>query len=368
MSTLFKYLAREIAIATLLLLLALLALFALFDLINELSDLGKGGYGLLMVLAHVTLSQPAHVALIFPMAALLGTLFAVSRLSSQSELTVMRSSGLSLARLAFLASLIGVAFSVIIFAFGEAVAPAAEQAAKQMKLSLTSKVQAQQFRSGFWVKDELSFVNIQTVTAETTLLGLRIFEFDKKYQLKSIIVAESARYDDSKVDKKQWILAKAEVVAFENNNARIQKYDTKPWTSAMTPDLLSVLRVNPQDMSLLNLTAYIDHLRENKQNSTRYEVALWAKIFQPVSVIVMMLLAIPFAIQSNRAGGVGAKLVLGTMIGIGAYFLNRLTGHLTVLNEWPPLLSALLPILFFLGLAVTMLVQKEYAARLPRFG
>jgi lipopolysaccharide export system permease protein len=359
MSTLFRYLAKEIATATLLLLLALLALFALFDLITELGDLGKGGYGLTLVVAHVTLSQPSHVAVIFPVAALLGTLFAISRLSAASELTVMRASGLSLTRLALLASIIGITFSGVIFAFNEVVAPAAEEAAKRMKLTATTKVQAQQFRSGFWVKDDLSFVNIQSVTAESELLGLRIFEFDKKFQLRAITVAASAKHD-----AQMWQLSQVEHVTFdERKQARVARLAKMEWRSAMTPDLLAVLRVKPEEMSISNLNAYIEHLRENKQNSTRYEVALWGKVFQPVTVIVMMLLAIPFAIQSNRAGGIGAKLVLGTMIGIGAYFLNRLAGNLTVLNDWPPFISAVLPIVIFLTAAVVMLAQKENAAR-----
>jgi lipopolysaccharide export system permease protein len=134
----------------------------------------------------------------------------------------------------------------------------------------------------------------------------------------------------------------------------------------MTPDLLAVLRVRPEEMSISNLNAFIQHLRENKQNSTRYEVALWNKVFQPVAVIVMMLLAIPFAIQSERAGGVGAMLVLGTMIGIGAYFLNQLIGHLTVLNDWSPALTASLPLATFFSVAVALLFLKEYPRH--RFG
>jgi lipopolysaccharide export system permease protein len=77
----------------------------------------------------------------------------------------------------------------------------------------------------------------------------------------------------------------------------------------------------------------------------------------------MMLLAIPFAIQSNRAGGVGAMLVLGTMIGIGAYFLNQLIGHLTVLNDWLPMVSASLPLAAFFAVAMVLLFLKEYPRR-----
>jgi lipopolysaccharide export system permease protein len=363
MSILFRYLIREISTATAFLLLALLALFALFDLIRELGDLGKGNYGLLTALWTVTLSQPAHVVLIFPVAALLGTLYTVSRLSTQSELTVMRASGMSLGRLALLVSMTGLMFSAIIFAFGEFVAPVAEESAKKVRLSAKTSMVASKFRSGFWVKDERAFVNIQNVSPESELLGIRIFEFDDAFRLKSIRVAASGLYNG----QNNWTLKNQELTTFEGGSgkgqARISRLPIAEWRSAMTPDLLSVLRVKPEEMSIGNLSAFIDHLRDNKQNSTRYEVALWNKIFQPIGVIVMMLLAIPFAIQSNRAGGVGAMLVLGTMVGIGAYFLNQLTGHLTVMNNWPPMLSAALPLALFLLAATVFTLRKEYPRR-----
>ncbi len=367
MSTLFRYLAKEIIWATALLLLALLALFALFDLMAQLGELGKGNYGLTKLLAYVTLLQPNNVVVIFPLAALMGTLLAVSRLSAQSELTVMRASGLSLKRLAGFAAIIGLIFSAFIFLFGEFVAPASEEAARRLKLSATSNMVAQSFRSGFWVKDEQSFVNIQTVTPDTQLLGMRVYDFDAAHRLTSISVVKKAVYESNN----RWRLEGVEKTIFADaagggQTARIEQQPTALWHSSMTPDLMSVLRVSPDSMSMTNLSAYIDHLRDNKQNSTRYEWAFWAKLFQPAAVIIMMLLAIPFAIQSTRGGGVGAKLLLGVMIGVGFYFLNQLTSHLTVLYNWPPLLSASGPVLVFLVVAVMLLSSKENGSWLRR--
>ncbi len=359
MSMLFRYLAREIFWATLLLLLALMALFALFDLIRELGDLGKGTYGVAMVLLYVTLSQPAHLVVIFPLAALMGTLFAVSRLSTQSELAVMRTSGLSLTRLAMFAVVIGLAFSAVTYAFGEFIAPLAEESAKRLRVAATSKVLGQEFRSGYWVKDERSFVNIQTVTSETELQSLRIFDFDARSRLLSISVIKSATYDSAQ----HWVLKEVEKTIFEGENARVEKLPVAQWNSSLTPDVLSALRVKPDQMSIGKLSTYIDHLRDNKRTSTRYELAYWEKIFQPVAVIVMMMLAIPFAIQSNRAGGVGARMLAGVMIGLGFYFLTRLTSHLTALNEWPPFVSAAGPLVVFLLIAIGLIAWKEYAVR-----
>lgn len=361
MTILFRYLTKEIFWATLLLLMALLALFALFDLINELDSLGKGNYALATVMLYVALKQPSHVVVIFPVAALMGTLFAVTRLSMQSELTVMRASGLSLTKLAGFATVIGLGFSGLTFLFGEFVAPAAEDAAKRMRLAATSSVVAQEFRSGFWVKDGLSFINIQTVTIDTKLLNMRIYEFDRTYRLASISLAKSAGFDEA---SNRWVLSEVEKTTFDGDRARMDRLAVAHWNSAMTPDLLAVLRVKPDDMSLLNLNSYIEHLRDNKQNSTRYQLAFWAKVFQPLAVVIMMLAAIPFAIQSQRASGVGGKLLLGIMIGLGFYFLNQLASHLAVINDWLPFLTVTVPLLTFLGVAVALLAWREYPARL----
>ena len=363
MSTLFRYLAREIFFATLLLLVALLALFALFDLIREIGDIGKGNYSLSRVLVYVALSQPSHVALIFPIAALMGTLFAIARLSAQSELTVMRSSGLSLTRLAGFAAAIGLVFSLLTFLLAEFVAPAADEMAKRMRLSATSTVVATQFRSGFWVKDDLAFVNIQSVTPDTQLLDMRIYEFDRAYRLSTLRIAKRAAYD---FNSNRWLMEGVEKTTFTAQNVRMEKLATDYWNTAMTPELLSVLRVKPDDMSLFSLSAYIAHLRENKQNSIRYELAFWGKVFQPATVIIMMLLAIPFAIQSQRTSGLGSKLLMGIMLGLAFYFLNQLASNLTELNNWPALVSAAIPMLAFLALAIALLARKEYATRLPK--
>ncbi|MEP7156406.1 MAG: LPS export ABC transporter permease LptG [Betaproteobacteria bacterium] len=361
MTILFRYLAKEIFNATLLLLIALLALFALFDLIRELSDVGKGGYSLSVVLLYVTLSQPSHIAVILPIAALMGTLFAIARISAQSELTVMRSSGLSLVRLAGFATVIGLLFSLVTLLFGEFIAPAAEEMAKRMRVSATSSVVATQFRSGFWVKDDHAFINIQSVTVDTQLLDLRIYEFDSAYRLSSLRIAKRATYD---LKTAGWSLENVEKTTFKEKMARMERLPLDQWKTAMTPDLLAVLRVQPDEMSLLSLSAYIDHLRDNKQNSTHYELAFWGKALLPATVIIMMLLALPFAIQSNRAGGLGGKLLLGIMLGLGFYFINQLASNLTVLNNWPALVSAAIPLLVFLAIAVALLAQKEYAASL----
>ncbi len=181
------------------------------------------------------------------------------------------------------------------------------------------------------MKDDRSFVNIQDVTPDTQLLNLKIYDFDPAFRLTSISRAEKGTY----AGPNRWTLTNVELTRFEGGRAVLQRLPTYTWSSALTPDILSVLKIVPERMSALNLRSYIEHLRENRQKATRYEIAFWQKIFGPLGVIVMMILAIPFALQSSRAGGVGAKIVLGILIGLAFFFAGRLFSHVGLLNDWP---------------------------------
>ena len=95
MSVLFRYLAREVYLAVALVLAAFLGLFAFFDFVNELEDVGKSGYQLYDAAVYVALILPGRVYELFPVAVLIGTLYALATLARHSEITVMRASGMS---------------------------------------------------------------------------------------------------------------------------------------------------------------------------------------------------------------------------------------------------------------------------------
>src|SRR6185436_10941811 len=95
-----------------LVLLSLLVLFFLFDLIKELDDLGRGNYRLTAMLTYVGLMLPTHAYVLLPAAGLMGTLFALARMSEQSEITVLRASGLSLRQLALHVGISGLLLAV----------------------------------------------------------------------------------------------------------------------------------------------------------------------------------------------------------------------------------------------------------------
>jgi lipopolysaccharide export system permease protein len=352
-----RYLAREIYAATTLVLVAFLALFAFFDLVHELEDLGKGSYQLHHAIAYVALTVPGRIYELFPVAVLIGTLYALTQLARHSEITVLRVSGLSTGSLLLSLAKIGSVFVILTFLVGEFVAPPAERAAQQLRLKALSTVVAQEFRSGLWVKDELAFVNVREVLPDTSLRGVRVYEFDQHYQLKSISEAETGVY----MPPDTWTLVNVAQTLFDGNRARVAHLDEAQWKSALNPDILTVLMVVPERMSLVNLYLYIQHLSENQQKTQRYEIALWKKLIYPIAALVMMALALPFGYMQDRSGNVSFKVFAGVMLGVAFHLLNGLFSSLGVINSWMPLYAAITPSALFLltAAALTWWVERR---------
>ena len=348
MNLLARYLARQVLVASGFVLLALLVLFAFFDVMQELGSLGRNDYGLLQAAVVVLLSVPGHLYEIVPVAALIGTLFALSKLVANSEYAVMRVSGLSSWRVAGVFAAIGVVLAALLLLLGEYVAPWSDQTAQRYKLSATRSVVAQQFRSGLWVKEGSSFINVREVMPDNTLRGIEIYGFDAEGRLRSIRAAEEAGWRRDQT----WDLRGVVETRFEADAIRATRSERASWQSVLTPDILSVLLVAPEKMSARTLWRYVAHLKENNQKATRYELALWTKFLSPFVIPVMMLIALPFAIQRPRVGGAGGKLFIGILAGLGFHLLSRLFGHLGLLNDWPVIVVSAMPLLIFLAIAL----------------
>jgi lipopolysaccharide export system permease protein len=353
--TLERYLARQIYGAVGFVLIAFLALFAFFDLIKELGDLGTGEYDLRQVFLFVLLSMPAHAYELFPVVVLIGTLYVLSHLASNSEYTVMRGSGLSPASAGLALCKIGAAFVVATFLVGEWGAPAAEEAAQKVKLRAMSSLIGTDLQSGLWFKDEGSFINVREARQANRLQGVRIFAFDDSYRLKQVTLAQRAEY----AGKGLWRLVDVTQTSFTTQGPRTARHGQADWQSAVTPELLDALIVRPERMSAWALHKYVQHLESNRQKTERYEIALWKKLLYPLATMVMMALALPFAYMQARAGMVGVKVFLGIMLGILFHMLNSLLAHIGLLQDWPPVAAATMPSVAFLMAAMFMMWWVE---------
>ena len=355
MKTVGRYIGREVLGSTGLVLLGLVVLFTFFDLIRELGDMSVQA-PFRRALFYVMLGLPTHIYEMFPIAALIGTLFALSTLVANSEYTVMRASGASLQQIGWALTRVGLLLVAITFMLGEFVVPHSEKIAQQFKLQARNRVVAQEFRSGVWLRQDRNFINIRQVELpDTVLLGVRIYEFDAENKLSSVSQAERGQY----MGGNQWRLTGITQTTLTPEAARVTHLPEMTWRSVLDPSFLSVLLVQPERMSAANLYQYIAYLAENKQKTSRYEIAFWKKVAYPVAVLVMMFLALPFAQFQRRSGSIGTRIFSGIMLGLVFYTFNMFFTYLGVLYDWPAIPSAMFPTMVFFVMAAGMLWWLE---------
>jgi lipopolysaccharide export system permease protein len=138
-----------------------------------------------------------------------------------------------------------------------------------------------------------------------------------------------------------------------------RKLATLDLVSEITPKILSVSRSDPERMSANELAVYTRHLTENRQETERFKIAFWKKLIDPLSIFVLMALALPFGYLHSRSGGVSLKIFIGIMIGVSFLLINSLFSHVGLLSTWPPFLTAAAPSLLFLLLALFALRWVE---------
>ena len=347
-----RYLVRNIYASTAMVLAAFVALFVLLDVLHELTDLGKGSYSSRHLVRYVAMLIPGHIYDVLPVAALIGGIYAFALHAQHSEITVMRASGLSTLRLASIAVAPALLLVPLTYLVGEVIAPPLEQRAQRLKLTTTQQAVSKNLKSGFWLKSATSFVNVRNVFGNSLLADVRVYEFDAQRRMTNMFFAERAEFSQAAA----WQLKNITRTHFNRDNTvRVEKIGTMPWVSELHPAMMDVLMVRPEKMPALGLYTYVEHLKANRLSSQRYEVAFWNKLVYPVSVIVMLLLAAPFAYLIAREGGISLRIFAGIMLGIVFFLMNGLASHLTVLNTWPPYASAAAPAAAFALLAFTML-------------
>ncbi|MEN3274610.1 MAG: lipopolysaccharide export system permease protein [Massilia sp.] len=394
MKVLQRYFAINITQAVVFVLFAFLGLIAFMDLTRELPQVGKGNYMFQHALLYVALMLPGHVYEVMPVAALIGTIYAMAQFAQTSEFTIMRASSMTTRMAGWMLFKIGIVFVVITFIFGELITPRTAPLAEKVRLSAKGATLASEFRSGMWTKDNVHaagsggargpivgsrFFNARTIRPDGSLQDVRVYEFDTALHMRSLITAKTAAFQGNGT----WRLQDVTETLFSNSRpapsvspastgqavqntyghetsiVATRRIASMDLTSEITPKILQVSRRDPERMSANELAVYSRHLAENRQESERFRIAFWKKIIDPLAIFVLMALALPFAYLHTRSGGVSLKIFIGIMIGVGFILINSLFAHLGLLSTWPAFFTAVAPSLLFLLLAIGALRWVE---------
>ncbi|MBT1444418.1 LPS export ABC transporter permease LptG [Shewanella sp. JM162201] len=347
MNILDWYIARVLISTSSLCLLVLTGLSGIIKWVDQLRLVGRGSYTMMDAGVYVLFLIPRDIEMFFPMAVLLGALIGLGMMAANSELVVMQASGQSRLQIAMSAMKTAVPLMLLVMALGEWVAPVAEQRANELKATMISGGSLIKSHRGIWAKDGDHFVNIGEVEDLDTLGNITLYEFDDNERLTHVLHAKSAEFNG-----KEWQLIEVSKTHIEDDKISKEQLDTLPWQSSLTPDKLSVVSVKPESLSVQGLLGYLDYLKVNSQDPSRYELALWRKLLQPITVAVMMLVALSFVFGPLRTVTMGARVLLGVVAGFSFYICNEIFGPMTLVYQLPPYIGAGAPALLFTAVAV----------------
>ena len=359
MKTVRRLLYADIVSSVLFVALAFLSLFFFIDFVDELGDVKKG-YTAFHAMLYTLLELPGHLYELTPIAVLIGTIYALSRLAQSSEFTILRTGGLSPGRALTLLAGLGLAFGVFTFVIGDYITPVSENAAAHLQARFKGGFSLG--NSGAWLKDhsstsqgERSFtVNVAGASGTGELLNIRIFEFDGNGRLLRRLSAASGHVARNDV----WELSDVAIADWSAVDAAgnsVSVAETKSasynWPSSLSAGVVAAAVLPEDSMSTLALFRYITHLSDNEQAAQRYEIKFWKRALYPLACLVMVGMALPFAYLHARAGGVSYKVFGGIMLGISFVLLNNVAAHLGLLQGWTPWIVAATPSLIYLLLS-----------------
>lgn len=339
MNALDRYIIKEVLKGTLIALLMLYALFNLFSLKDELSSRGVGDYDIKHILMYLGLMIPHYLYELMPSAALLGSLFVLGGMANHRELMAMRVSGVSvygIIRAVMIAGMILVAFSFLI---GEFIGPDAEKKAKVLKSVAKTQRPAAMTSHGLWLRDGNQFIHVKDIFTEGNIAKVYIYELDDKHHLQKMLYAKSGHY----LDKAQWQFEHVKISEILPGKVVSKRAGEIIWRSVIDPDVVDVVVVDPENLSLIDLSKYIEFLQENKQDSAKYELAFWARLINPFVTLVMLLVAAPFVVGVGRGISLGPRMMAGILIGMSFNIIDNTVGQMGVVYGLNPLFVAILP-------------------------
>jgi lipopolysaccharide export system permease protein len=344
-----RYIGSAVISATLSVLMVLLGIFAFFAFIDELEELGRGAYGLTKVVLVVALRVPGLAYDLMPIAALIGALLALGAMMERNEIPVIRCAGVSRTRVVWSAMRAGVVFALLAVVIGEFVFPPAERLARELRATAMNEQMSRTSEQGFWARDGNSFINIREVLPGQQFRDINILEFDAANRLRIATHAASANYRDGR-----WELRDLEQTLFDDGRIRSRSLAEATWDSLLDPELIGMVSISPDSLSLLDLARYIRFTEANGQSAERWKHSLWVKVAYPLATAVMVFLSIPLVLAASRAVPTGRRILTGALIGLAFHVLNEASGHLGVVAGVPAVLSALGPTLLLFGLGLFM--------------
>ena len=353
MNLLDRYVIRALLGGVFVVIVVLVALGALFLFANQQDDIGVGTYSALDALWFVLLNLPQQVYEMMPIAVLIGALLGLGSLARGSELTVMRAAGISVWRIAGSVLMAGVLLTTFAVICGEFLAPPMQDMAKRQKaLSKFSNISFAN-RGGAWVRDGNLLINVSQQSGRAEFGGMRIYELTPDHELESMATASTATVQPDG----SWKLSHYASTTFGGERIESKHEDSRQFSSSVGGDFLALTVSSPRQLETRVLWNLISHLKQNDLDSAEQEFAFWSRIARTVAILFAALLAVPCVFGSLRSSGTGTRTLLGVLIGVTFFLVQRMLESGALVFDASPVVLAWFPTAL-LGAAALVLIAR----------
>jgi lipopolysaccharide export system permease protein len=346
MKILDRYLALCFLRAWLSVNLVLGGLFSFLELVKQLDDI-EGRYRLADALLYVALTLPGRMFELAAMGALLGAILGLGLLAKNLELVALRAGGISIQRIGWGFARPALLILVALLLGAQFIIPPLEQTAWTRRATALARPGTILPRGDFWTRHDRRFINLRT-DRENGVQAVDLYEFDDKGRLAGYIHAGEARIGA----EGNWELRDVQqrVIADQGGLSREMPQLIVP--GLLTREQAAVLALPPQTLSLSELLSIIKSMKNRQENPGRYRLALWQKLTLPLMAAAMILMSLPFVCGPARSASLGWRMMIGTIIGVAFFFLNRILGYSGLILQISPAWTTLLPALAVLACGV----------------
>jgi len=350
-----RYFAKTVLLHTLVVMGVLLALMTLGNFIGQQDDIGQGSYNVSGAFLVTLLQLPQQAYELLPIGALIGAIMGLGGLARDSELTVVRAAGVSVARIAVSAALAGLVVAAVLWVLGEYFAPPADQYARQYKIfSRYSQLEFTGSRSA-WIRQGSHYINVRRQAAENLFGGVYIYELDDDRRLQLVGRAETATQDDTG----RWVLTNYVETRLGEDHVEARMLPSLVTKQGFEADFLGAAVTHPGSLPLGDVYAYKEHLKANDLDASAWEIAFWSRISRLVAAVVVCVFAVPFAFGPLRSAGAGARTVLGILAGVLFVLLTQTLENSGQVYGLNPLLVAWGPTLLLSAIAGVAILRTR---------
>lgn len=334
-----RYLARHIWQATAAMMVILLVLFSFVTLVDELDNVGQGSFTTADALAIVALTLPKRGVDLLPVVTLLGTVIGLGTMAGHREIIVLRALGWSPWRIALATLRVAAILVALLLALQHLIVAPLEQGAAAIRSRALAGTTVGVVRQEFWTRTEKQMLRVGDVRYGRLPQDIEIYELSDEGLVRHITRAASADI----LDDTRWLLHDVLESEFTETEVHQSNRATLEWRSSLSPKQMEAFIVPAEALSIIDLARYIRTLDDSDLSTQRYRIVLWQQLGEPIAVIAMALLGLPFVLGSVRNFTAGLRITIGAGIGIVFYLVEQISGHLALIFSLHPIPAALAP-------------------------